>query len=531
MNRKKLLVVLMASSVSLAATACTSNGASTPSSSPKATTPTTNSPAAKKITITTMKSINGDVPPQNAKAVQKINDKFNVDYQAALVPSGSYTEKLNVTLASGSLADATLLPSGELTDKYSKFAKQGAFLALDEYIKNYPSLKLVPDYVWDQFRVNGKVYAIPGYNPKFGFTVVVRKDWLDSLGLKAPTSYEELKQIALAFTKNDPDKNGKNDTYGLAIGKDINWPIPMGAYWDPDAWYHKDDKNRFIPGIVSNARKEMIQWFADLYKEGAMTKDFITLDWAATNKEFYSGKAGIFIGSPRGMSEQYMDGLLKIEPKAQFLPLDAFTAPDGSKGFTASRGFANMTVISAQAGKDPDKVKRILSMLDFSRNFYPNDQKNDKNKDFDFLYGGLGEGYDLTDGIGVAKPASITQGLVPATYLLDGVMVPSKDTDVDYPAMYKLPQLKELTAAISKQYTQLKFYQSPNYAVISPTEIAKGAEMKKYLLDEQSKMIAGVRPVSDWSKLVEEWKTKGGEAMITEINAGIKMKDAKEAWQ
>jgi putative aldouronate transport system substrate-binding protein len=30
--------------------------------------------------------------------------------------------------------------------------------------------------------------------------------------------------------------------------------------------------------------------------------------------------------------------------------------------------------------------------------------------------------------------------------------------------------------------------------------------------------------------MVEEWKAKGGEQMIKEINAGITIKDAKEAW-
>ena len=45
--------------------------------------------------------------------------------------------------------------------------------------------------------------------------LVIRKDWLDKLGLEVPTTPEELLAVAKAFTEQDPDGNGKNDTYGL----------------------------------------------------------------------------------------------------------------------------------------------------------------------------------------------------------------------------------------------------------------------------------------------------------------------------
>ena len=54
---------------------------------------------------------------------------------------------------------------------------------------------------------------------------------------------------------------------------------------------------------------------SELYKQGAMTKDYAILNWGDTNKEFYSGKAGIFIGTPRGMSQDYMNGRWRYIPK------------------------------------------------------------------------------------------------------------------------------------------------------------------------------------------------------------------------
>ena len=50
---------------------------------------------------------------------------------------------------------------------------------------------------------------------------MIRKDWLAKLGLKEPQTVDDLYTIAKAFTEQDPDGNGKKDTYGLIIPK---WP-------------------------------------------------------------------------------------------------------------------------------------------------------------------------------------------------------------------------------------------------------------------------------------------------------------------
>lgn len=530
--KKKIIYVLMAAALGASLAGCSKEKTPEPAGSEGASKAPSAAPAddkSKKVTITGMKYKYGDVPKMDGNGIKLINERFNVDYQLSMVPQGTYSEKVSAVLASGTLPDFITFEGDDVTGRYPKFAAQGAFLALDQYLDKYPSFKKIPEYILNQFRVNGKLYAIPTYTPKAGFSLMVRQDWLDNLGLKAPTNYEELKQVALAFTKNDPDKNGKNDTYGIALGKDINPKLNMGAYWDPGAWFHKDEQGRFIPGTVGKGFKDTIQMLADLYKEGAVTKDFVTLDWANTNKEFYSGKAGIFIAAVNGMSTQYMEGLLKIHPDAKFVALEAFKAPDGSQGWTAGRGYGGFNVISAQAAKDPVKLNRLLEMIDFSRTFYTPDQRNDKNADYDWFLGKLGVAYDMVDGKPTFKKTTSVDGMNPSQFLPDGGW-PAKDSDNKFPESYTLPVLREVTGKLDSHYSASDWYANPNYTASSATQIAKGADLDQFLLDEQTKMITGQRPVSEWDKMVSEWKGKGGEQIIKEINEGIKIKDAKEGW-
>ncbi|MBO9610093.1 MAG: extracellular solute-binding protein, partial [Paenibacillaceae bacterium] len=144
-----------------------------------------------------------------------IKEKFNATIKSQFIAVGDYYNKLSVLMATGDIADVTSVD--RLDSTFINFARQGAFLPLDEYIDKYESLKAVPKAVWDQLRVDGKLYSIPNYNPSYVFSIVIRQDWLDKLGLKMPTNYEELKKVAIAFTKDDPDGNGKADTYGMVL--------------------------------------------------------------------------------------------------------------------------------------------------------------------------------------------------------------------------------------------------------------------------------------------------------------------------
>ena len=62
---------------------------------------------------------------------------------------------------------------------------------------------------------DGKYYGVP--TSAHTYALFIRQDWLNKLNLKAPTNWDELKKVAQAFTHDDPDGNGKKDTYGFTM--------------------------------------------------------------------------------------------------------------------------------------------------------------------------------------------------------------------------------------------------------------------------------------------------------------------------
>lgn len=533
MKMKKIASTAAIAALSVSVAACGSGSTEKASPSPSASGQAASakpSDAPKKFTVTTLDfRYAGSVPPSNGRGIELINQKFNVDYKPQIVVVTDYLQKLSATVASGDLPDIITLENHQ-DSQYFKWAKQGAFLPLNDYLDKYETFKLIPENVRKSVSIDGKMYGLPAYFPlNYQLTPMIRQDWLDNLGLKMPTNYEELKEVAIAFTTKDPDKNGKNDTYGLAMSQNINPPFSMGAYWDFLAWYHKDTEGNYVPGIITEPRKELITWMADLYKQGAATPDFAVMNWGQTNKEFYGGKAGIFIGTPRGMNETYAQGLAEVAPGAKLEPIPPFKAPDGSQGFTAHQGFSGITLLNAKLAKEPEKLQRILEMLDYSRKFYPIEQQNASNKDFDWITGNDGQGYKVENG--TVKKESGEKGLKPLDYLPLAVPWAPSDEANAHSKTYKVPVLADVAAKFEKLHVDTKHYFNPVNAVFSETRLSKEVDLWKYMYEEQTKMIYGQRPISDWDNLVKEWKDKSGAQMIKEVNDALKAANIKGDWK
>jgi putative aldouronate transport system substrate-binding protein len=526
---KKLLAVGLVVSLTASLAACTS-GTKEPDKSATATvSPSSASATAKKITISTIEGTwEAPVPSATGDGLKKINEKFNVEYKPQYVPYDEYKTTLPVVMAAGDLADVIGMENADAN--FVKWAKQGAFLPLNEYIDKYPSLKAVPKSVWDAVTVDGKIYAIPQFFPaKYGKKPVIRKDWLDNLGLKMPTTYDELKNVAIAFTKNDPDKNGKDDTYGIGVAKEIVYGAPMGAAWDT-GWYHKNEQGQLIPGIISEGFKQQIQLLADLYKEGAIHKDWAVSKSTDIRKDFYAGKYGIWYEQPYDVSENFFKSMKGLIPTAELAIIPAFKQADGQQGFLALSGYYTVTMLNAKNKNDPDKISRILQMQDYFRTFIPVDKRNSQNPDYDWLNGGVGVAYNMVDGIAVRIPETASGDKRPNRYINTPNWAPNDEATEPGKVMANSLAKGFATSAV-EVLKNTKFYLNPINRSHSEVFAAKGSELGLIAKEWQTKMIVGQEPVSNWSKMVDEYMKKGGKEMIDDVNKNLQSTGIKGEWK
>ncbi|UUZ94813.1 extracellular solute-binding protein [Paenibacillus sp. P25] len=179
--------------------------------------------------------------PVTKEFEKRTNTKLNITW----VSPNSWTDKQNVLLASGDMPD--LMKVSDLKNtQMQQMVRQGAFWDLTPFLKDYKNLMEYPKEIWDKTKINGKSYVIPSVRPLEGASYFeIRKDWLDNLNLKMPETMDEFYEVLKAFTYNDPDKNGKNDTYGYNMknyskvqdifnGGNGKWKVAGGKLVDTD---------------------------------------------------------------------------------------------------------------------------------------------------------------------------------------------------------------------------------------------------------------------------------------------------------
>ncbi|NLB38404.1 MAG: extracellular solute-binding protein, partial [Clostridiales bacterium] len=147
-------------------------------------------------------------------------DMFGITVEIEAPPISSYADRRNVILASGDLPDIIYVSdTGAL---YTQWSRDGLFLDLTEYLNETDmpnAFKVLTEEELFAVKVQLEdgstgIFSLPRVQTKPWDCFIYRGDWLDKLGLEVPRTPQEFVDTMLAFTTQDPDGNGVDDTYG-----------------------------------------------------------------------------------------------------------------------------------------------------------------------------------------------------------------------------------------------------------------------------------------------------------------------------
>lgn len=190
-------------------------------------------------------------PPANWEVYRLVREKLGINLRFTMLPTGADGDnRLGALAAANDLPDLFEVRSLALFDR---LVQQGQLAPVNSLLPQMP--KRTAERYSDARRnllvtTNGQIYGLQEpVTLSRQYAIWVRKDWLDKLGLKAPTTLEEFFEVARAFTERDPDGNGRNDTFGfggvidfdtagilpgLGLGNHFQWVY--GAYGVAGTW-------------------------------------------------------------------------------------------------------------------------------------------------------------------------------------------------------------------------------------------------------------------------------------------------------
>jgi putative aldouronate transport system substrate-binding protein len=320
-------------------------------------------------------------PPADWKVLQLIKDKLDINLVLNALPSSQSDQdtKVNAAAAANNLPELFMVG---LTP-FKNLVRMGVVAPVDDLYKLMPTrTKQMYDADSIAFStVNGKSYgfATPGSIIK-NEGVLIRKDWLDKLGLRVPVTTEDYFNVMKAFTERDPDGNGRNDTYGygafieigtIAEGLGQRFEPILGAFGVNGTW----NLTKADAGL--NVRKPAY-FDALTYVKRMVDEKVIDPNWLSYSKDDFRAawKQGRF-GIMREQNAAYAakgnyDPFDNNFPNGEWMVIDPPKGPTGKSSvgvYTQGYRIYSVSKKAADAGKGP-AIAKLLEWMSSDEGYY-----------------------------------------------------------------------------------------------------------------------------------------------------------------
>lgn len=309
-----------------------------------------------------------------------IEELFNITIHPMSVTWSNYKERYQILGATNSLPDvfATLTLSSNDNNDSATFVdmiETGSIRSLPDDLSAFPQLgELLESVSYTKYK-DQHFYAIPRVSfldPVLGATdaaMLVRRDWMNNLGISDPGSFQEFAAMTAAFAGDDPDGNGKNDTIGYnvnnlsALGK---WTM-LGIAPECNVYSWVEENGRYVPSWTTEDFKKVVSSYRTLYESGGLDPEFYTKTPSTVEEDFAAGRLGALeykssTDSLREIKEIW--DAVNDKPFSECVDvLPVPPAADGIRYSNSSSIFWSESYISSSV--DDKKAQRILAIFEF----------------------------------------------------------------------------------------------------------------------------------------------------------------------
>lgn len=461
-------------------------------------------------------------PPANWKVYNTLKKELKINLVLTALPSGSADQntKINAAGAANQLPDLFMVSE----DVFHTLTAQGLVACVDNM---YKMMKIRTKKQYDADAISftteedGHSYGLasPGSIIK-NEGVVIRNDWLKKLGLAVPVTTDDYINVMKAFTENDPDGNGKKDTWGYGayietgtgfkgLGRCLD-PF-FGAFGVAGTFNLSNAKDAGL-NILKPEYYDAVCYIKKLCDMGIMDPN-----WLAYKKDDYraawkQGKFGIHRESMGGLAtEAAYKPFDKNFPDGEWLTIEAPRGPTGKRSVGVyDKGYRIYCLSKARVDAYSDKMALVAKLLDWM-----SDDSSTKKGYYTLAWGEEGVNYVLNkkgvptvEGLKDPSKGFTKPEIAPITQLRNMVYVNSGvEVEARYP-VYKCAK-KENSAAWYLKDMQAKEWTK----CLGMNKMPKmSADVDRMYQQGLIEFMTGKRELSKegWAKFITEFKQIGG---------------------
>ncbi|MCL2831630.1 MAG: extracellular solute-binding protein [Treponema sp.] len=495
-------------------------------------------PGAKKsFSIINAELAGYGVPPDIDVNNNKWNDIFkknlpDIDITWIIVPPNSMQDRLNVMIGAGEQPDVFPMTMAQMIQWSDIGVIQNIDGMYDKYYKNIYNFLTADDL--KPTRYNGHTYGIMAPDNRLQNPTImsIRADWLDNLGLTMPKSIDELYNVLRAFTFDDPDGNGKNDTYGIAGC--FNGNTSFNYMWEIFSMFGVQQGtnftqvgNQILPDFIRPEMRSAVEFLARLYREGIMDKDTLVMNIQQLEAKSIQGILGMYGNFANGYSVRVIPTTLASNPNAKIELFTPPPAPDGKVFLPVGRNGTGMRGVSSKC-TNVDAVMTFFNWIieqDMSKLPYYslNCDKIYLGLDEEGALGtycvDLGGKYYMVLAQNLQTPAALSNQWRMGYRTLNGTIQALPDDLIFESMQMRIDQgqSRPIHLEAMKQTAQ---YGRPNAAAITgPVWASHANDITTYWEETISSIVSGAKPITAFDDFVKFFYANEGQKIIDETTA------------
>ena len=302
----------------------------------------------------------------------------NVDLDFVVFSSVDYNTRLNLMVMAGGAELPDILLGGggsSMEPMVYQWAREGAIIPLTKYYRdpalspwihdainrsgeNYLPLITAPD---------GEIYGIAGgaqsIHAEFLDRLFYYEPWLRQLGLKAPETTEEFRNVLRAVVRGDPNGNGRADEIGfLGDGTDGTFKFLMNSfvYCSYTGDWDMFNVNNGVLSVAYNKPewREGLKYIRSLVQEGLIPVENLTMDYSQYRALINIPEQRVFSLGTQGINDMTDDS--RAEGYVGALPL---RGPAGVQyaSFKPTGWYINFVV--SKNCRNPDAAFKVGDLL------------------------------------------------------------------------------------------------------------------------------------------------------------------------
>ncbi|HHY82953.1 MAG TPA: extracellular solute-binding protein [Clostridiales bacterium] len=302
-----------------------------PTEAPSETDPAETSEPVNEEPVELSILMSGDnTPSEDNIVLQELGRRTNTIIKMTYVPGADHATKKSTLAASNSLPDI-FNTSGDEAIEF----KEGGFLAeVGDLIYKYaPNIIANIGENLEKAPINSDgIYLVLDARLGYIRQLNMRTDWLANLGMELPTDLDSLYKVLYAFTYNDPDGDGQDDTFGLCANTNPNmFATIFGAYGIPVNCNIELEDGTVTIWVKHPKFLEAMEYINKLNKDGLIEPDWATIPTMDMFGKLWNGVAGAIEWECVGPTNNWMPSRYTEDPVPTF-DFPIIKGPDGSHG-------------------------------------------------------------------------------------------------------------------------------------------------------------------------------------------------------